>query len=78
MDLTISLPAEVSEKARKLADEMGLSIDQFLTLVIRHYVNDHPAEMITETLDAVYENELSAMDPLLSKLQSISIAREEW
>jgi len=78
MDLTISLPEDVSEKAQKAADELGVSIDQFLALVIRHYVNDQQAETVTETLDALYENEPSAVDPFVVKLQTASIARDEW
>ena len=78
MDLTISLPADVSEKAQKLADELGISIDQFLALVIRQYLRDQRTDTVTETLDAVYENEPSNVDPIIVKLQSASIAREEW
>ena len=78
MDLTISLPEDVSEKAQKLADELGVSMDQFLALAIRRYVNDQGKEMVTETLDAVYQDQPSSMVPIIAKLQSASIPREEW
>jgi hypothetical protein len=78
MDLTISLPNHVSEKARKLADELGISVDQLFALAINHLASDFGAEWVTESLDAVYAHEPSAMDPALVKLQSASIGREEW
>jgi hypothetical protein len=78
LDITITLPEELSERARKMASEMGINIDQFLALIIVRYVNDRPGAMVTETLNEVYEKVPSTLDPVLAKLQSLSIATDEW
>ena len=78
MDLTISLPDDVSGKVQQLAAEMGLSVDQFLALAVRRYVTNHGAEAVTETLNEIYTSEPSSLDSELVKLQAASIGREAW
>ena len=78
MDLTISVPEHVSEEARKIANEMDISLDQLFTLAFYHYLSTYRGELLTEVLDAVYKDEPSGIDPALLKMQSASLGSEEW
>lgn len=78
MDLTISVPENVSEQARKIASEMDISVDQLFTLAFYHYLSAYRGELLTSLLDSVYENEPSTIDPALLKLQSASLGSSEW
>lgn len=78
MDLTISLPEQLSEKAHRLADEMGITVDELFALAIDRLVSDFGAELVKESLDAVYAHQPSGLDPALAIAQSASITREAW
>ncbi len=53
MDLTISVPEQVSAEASKIANEMAISIDQMFTLAFHHYLSAYRGEYLTEVLDAI-------------------------
>lgn len=78
MDLTISLPNHVSEQAHKLAADMGLSLDQLMTLALNRLLSDGGAEWVTAMLDAVYAPEPSTLDLGLGRLQFAALGREAW
>jgi hypothetical protein len=78
MDLTISIPEDISEEARKIAAEMNISLDRLFTLAFYHYLSAYHSELLTEVLDAVYKSEPSTIDPALLQLQSASLGREAW
>jgi hypothetical protein len=78
MDLIISIPEHMSEEAKKIADEMNISLDQLFTLAFYHYLSAYHGELLTEILDTVYKGEPSTIDPALLKLQSASLGSEEW
>jgi hypothetical protein len=78
MDLTISVPEQLSTEASKIAREMDISIDQVFTLALYHYLSVYRGELLTEVLDAIYTDEASAIDPVLLQWQSASLGPEEW
>ena len=78
MDLTISVPQEVSEEARKVADEMSVSLEQLFTLALYQYLSAYRGELLTEVLDTIYARERSAIDPVLARMQIASLEREDW
>lgn len=78
MDLTISVPENVSEEAKKIAIEMNISVDQLFTLAFYHYLSAYRGDLLTNLLDSVYQNEPSTLDPALLKLQSASLGPAEW
>ena len=78
MDLTISIPENVSEEAKKIASEMDISLDQLFTLAFYHYLSAHRGELLTKLLDAVYQDTPAPLDPAWLKLQSASLGSEEW
>ena len=78
MDLTISVPENVSEEAKKMAGEMSISLDQLFTLAFYHYLSAYRGELLTNLLDAVYKNDPAPLDPALLKMQSASLGAKEW
>jgi hypothetical protein len=78
MDLTISIPEQMSEEAKKIANEMNISLDQLFMLAFYHYLSAYHGELLTEILDTVYKDEPSTIDPALLKLQSASLGSEDW
>lgn len=78
MDLTISIPEQMSAEAKKIANEMNISLDQLFMLAFYHYLSAYHGEFLTEILDTVYKVEPSTIDPALLKLQSASLGSEDW
>lgn len=73
MDLTISIPEHVSEAAKKIADEMNISLDQLFTLASYRYLSAYHGELLTQILATFYKDEPSTIEPALLKLQSASL-----
>ena len=78
MDLTISIPDHLSAEAKKIADEMNISVDKLFTLAFYHYLSAYHGELLTEILDTVYKDEPSTIDPALLRLQAASLGSEDW
>lgn len=76
--VTISIPKHVSKAAKKIANEMNISLDRLFTLAFYHYLGAYHGERLTEILDTIYKDEPSTIDLALLKLQSASLASEEW
>jgi predicted transcriptional regulator len=53
MKTAISLPAEVFERAERLAHQQGRSRSELYATAVREYVARHELDEVTETLDRV-------------------------
>lgn len=78
MKTAISLPDDVFRAAERIAKRKGLSRSEFYARAIRALVTEEDEASITEQLNKVYGHSDSSLDPVLAKLQSISLDREEW
>jgi len=78
MKSDISIPNPVFHAAEELAKKMGVSLSELYTAALNAYVIEHQKENITETLDPVYADESSNLEPLLVKMQIMSLEGEEW
>ena len=78
MKTAISVPDAVFRSAERFARVSKMSRSQLYTKAVAEYVEKHRQQGITETLNEVYGKTLSKMDPLLAKLQEISIFKEDW
>jgi hypothetical protein len=78
MDLVIPLPPKASEEARRLADEMDVSLAELFVIAFYQYWGSYKRENITAALDEIYEHEESSLDPQLRKLQSDSLDSDKW
>lgn len=78
MKTAISIPDPIFRKAEKLCGKLGLSRSELYARAVQFFIKFKSAEGVTEALNAVYDTELSRVDPLLQKMQSHSFSRESW
>jgi metal-responsive CopG/Arc/MetJ family transcriptional regulator len=78
MKQDISIPNPIFQAAEDLAKKMGVSLSELYTAALNAYVAEHQKENITETLDQIYANEPSTLEPELLKMQVVSLEGEEW
>jgi hypothetical protein len=78
MKSDISIPNPVFQAAENLAKKMGVSLSELYTAALNAYVAEHQKDDITETLDQIYTEETSTMEPQLIKMQVVSLEGEEW
>lgn len=77
MKTAISIPDELFEKAEELAERLDVSRSQLYARAISEYTTRHSSEQIREKLDQVYGEMESELDPVLERLQKISLP-EKW
>lgn len=79
MKTAISIPDDVFEAADLAARELGVSRSELYVKAVREYLMHHSADDVTERLNAVYgEGKDEGLDPSLVRLQSLSLAQEDW
>jgi len=77
MKAAVSIPDPIFKAADKLAQRMGVSRSHLYSVAIQRFVQEHDEETITARLNEVYEQESSALDPVLQSIQSRSIEKDE-
>jgi len=55
-----------------------MSRSELYATALRHYLQEHRSEGITERLDEVYGTEDGALDPTIARLQTRSLPRDDW
>lgn len=78
MKTAISIPGELFETAERLAREKGMSRSELYSTALRHYLEEHRSERITERLDEIYGAESGSLDPTISRLQTRSLSKDDW
>ena len=78
MKTAISIPDPLFEKAEKLARRLRISRSELFSRAVRALVEAHDRKHITETLNGVYDGIDSAPDPVLTTLQALGTAPEDW
>ena len=78
MKFDVSIPNPVLHAAENLAKKMGVSLSELYTAALNAYVAEHQKENITETLDQIYAEEQSTLEPELVKMQVESLEGKEW
>ena len=78
MKTAIYLPDALFEDGEKLAKKLGISRSELYTRALKKYLTTENKKYITDTLNQVYSQEDSRLDPVVAKLQSTSIVHEKW
>lgn len=78
MKTAISLPDSVFAEAEALAKQLGLSRSELYTKALQAYLRKYNQNLILNKLNQVYEQESSELDPVLSKMQFMSLPSEDW
>ena len=69
----ISIPNPIFRSAEQLSKRLGISLSEFYASALAAYVATYQSNDVTETLNRIYETEVSALDPGLVKIQAASI-----
>lgn len=77
MKAAVSIPDPIFKAADDLAQRMGVSRSHLYSVALQLYVQKHDEEAITAKLNEVYDDESSALDPLLQSVQARSLERSE-
>jgi metal-responsive CopG/Arc/MetJ family transcriptional regulator len=78
MKTAISLPDMVFEEAESLAKQLGVSRSELYTKALKAYLQKYNREQTLNKLNQIYSEESSELDPVLTKMQYISLPREDW
>ncbi len=78
MKTAIAIPDPVFEAAEQLAAQLRMSRSELYSKAVAAFVAIYHADTITARLNEVYDQEDSALDPVLAAWQSYTLAREEW
>lgn len=78
MKTAISLPDSVFAEAEALAKQLGLSRSELYTKALQAYLQKYNRNQILNKLNQVYSEESSELDPMLARLQLMSLPREDW
>ncbi len=78
MKTAISLPDSLFEEAEALAQRLGLSRSELYKQALQAYLKRYNREQISLKLNQVYSKESSEVDPVMAKMQLLSLPRENW
>jgi len=78
MKTAISIPDPIFSRAERFARCRKISRSALFVAAVSEYLEQHGEENVTERLNEVYAKENSALDPMLTELQSLSLAEEQW
>ena len=78
METAISIPDKLFIAADNYAKNHGFSRSNLYAKAVAKFLEQHPADHITENLNVVYTNQNSKLNKHLSSMQYNSIEKEEW
>jgi len=78
MKTAISIPDKLFFAADQYAKNHGFSRSNLYTKAVAQFLEQHPADYITNQLNKVYPAEPSKLNQNFSAMQFNSIEKEEW
>lgn len=78
MKTAISLPDPIFEEAEALAKQLGLSRSELYTKALKAYLRKYNRNQILTKLNQIYSEEQSESDPVLTRMQFMSLPEEDW
>ena len=78
MKTAISIPEKLFESAEQFAQGRGMSRSELYATALRHYLDEHRGEVITEKLDGIYGAEPGALDTDIARVQAQSLPEDNW
>ncbi|KKD39976.1 MAG: hypothetical protein WAN66_24705 [Limnoraphis robusta] len=77
MQTDISIPDTICHQAEALAEQLGISRSELYTQALKAYLKNYHRDQILEKLNQVYSEESSELDPVLAKMQFMSLPCED-
>ncbi len=78
MKTAISIPDKLFFAADEYAGNHGFSRSSLYAKAVAQFLEQHPADHITQQLNEVYSTEVSKLNQNLSAMQFDSIEKEKW
>jgi len=78
MKTAISIPDRIFRAAERAAKRQKVSRSRFYAQAVEAYLKAESGKHITEALNAVYDAEDSSLDPMIARMQSLSVGRGDW
>ncbi|MFN0113014.1 MAG: hypothetical protein ACKVZH_29490 [Blastocatellia bacterium] len=78
MEIAISLPNEVIQRAEETSRQLGISFNELCSQALNRFLEGKGESEITRKLNEVYSQIDSSPDPVLSQMQFETLDREEW
>jgi len=78
MKTAISIPDKLFNAADHYAKQHGFSRSHLYAKALATFLEQHPANYITNQLNKVYPDESSQLDHVVFDMQLNSIKKEEW
>ena len=78
MKTAISIPDNIFKTAERFARERQLSRSALFTEAVAEFLAHHRHEGVTEELNRVYAEQDSGVEPMMARLQVITIQKEKW
>jgi metal-responsive CopG/Arc/MetJ family transcriptional regulator len=78
MKIAISIQNPIFEAAERLAKELGMSRSELYTTAISAYIEAHRSNIVMASLNEIYTKEASTLDPVLLRMQVVTLDGENW
>jgi metal-responsive CopG/Arc/MetJ family transcriptional regulator len=80
MKTAVSLPDPLFQAADRLARRLGISRSEVFQRAVSAYLKAQEDANVTEALNAVYGENVEdiGLDPVIERMQAISLVREKW
>ena len=78
MKTAISIPDEVFKAAEIMAKRQGLSRSELYARAVAEYTKQADRELLTERINDSLADQVSAVDPILTRMQFASLDHEDW
>lgn len=77
MKLAISVPDELFEAAERVAGRLKLSRSELYARALAAFLREHDGPAITRAIDRALAGAPSGVDPVLRRIQTLSLGRDE-
>jgi metal-responsive CopG/Arc/MetJ family transcriptional regulator len=78
MKTAISIPDPLFASAERMSRRLRISRSRLYALAVEEFVKSHERKGVKEALDEIYSSERSELDPVLAKMQVLSLPQEDW
>ncbi len=76
--IAVSVPDVVYRDAERAAKHLGLSRSRLYATALSEFLARHKPANVKAQLDQVYGDESARLDEIVSRMQSLSLGREDW
>ncbi len=76
MKTAISLPDELFARVERTARQLGIARSRLFARAVEEFLRHHDPDQVTRAINAVVNQEDEGLDPVVARIQSISVSGE--